>query len=55
MRTWEEQRPFLEVLREDTEVTAVLGADDLTARFDLGRALEHAGRAVDALDDGAPA
>ncbi len=49
--SWEQRRPFLEVLREDAEVTAVLDGDRLAACFDLGRALEHARRAVDALDD----
>jgi len=51
MRTWEELRPFLEVLREDAEVTTALGDDVLAGCFDLDRALVHAGRAVDALDD----
>jgi adenylosuccinate lyase len=51
MRTWEEQRPFLEVLREDTEVAAALDDDALAGCFDLDRSLLHAGRAVDALDD----
>ena len=49
MRTWEERRPFLDVLREDPEVTAVLDEARLAACFDLERALANAGRAVDAL------
>ncbi len=49
MRTWEERRPFLDVLREDPEVTAVLDDTRLAACFDLDHALANAGRAVDAL------
>ena len=49
MRTWEERRPFLDVLREDPEVTAALDDARLTACFDLGEALSNAGRAVDTL------
>ena len=51
MRTWEEQRPFLDVLRSDPEVLGVLGDERLVACFDLERALSNAGRAVDLLDD----
>jgi adenylosuccinate lyase len=50
MRTWEERRPFLRVLEEDADVRAALSDDRLRACFDLTRALEHAGRTVDALD-----
>jgi adenylosuccinate lyase len=50
MTTWEQRRPFLDVLSEDSEVTAVLTPERLAACFDLKRALVHAGRAVDALD-----
>ena len=50
MRTWEERRPFIDVLRDDKEVTDVLDAQRLAACFDLSHALEHAGRAVDALE-----
>jgi len=50
-RTWEERRPFVDVLREDPEVTATLDADRLSACFDLDHALENAGLAVDALDE----
>jgi adenylosuccinate lyase len=49
-RAWEERRPFLEVLREDPDVTSSLEPDRLTACFDLPRVLANAGRAVDALD-----
>ena len=51
MRTWEERRPFLDVLRSDPEVLGSLGDDVLVGCFDLDRALVNAGRAVDLLDD----
>lgn len=55
MRTWEEARPFRDVLAEDVEITAVLDPPTLDACFDLKRAVARAGRAVDALDEpGAP-
>ena len=38
MRTWEEARPFRDVLAEDAEVTAVLDPPTLDACFDLKRA-----------------
>jgi hypothetical protein len=41
---------LLEVLRDDDEVVATLG-DRLAACFDLTSVLEHATRAVDALDE----
>jgi len=41
-------RHLREVLREDPEVR--LGDEALDAAFDLGRALRHAGRFIDALD-----
>ena len=50
MRTWEERRPFLDVLREDADVVGRLGEERLAACFDLSDALAHAGRIVDALD-----
>jgi adenylosuccinate lyase len=49
-KSWEERRSFLDVLREDKDVTAALGDERLAACFDLDRALANAGRAVDALD-----
>jgi adenylosuccinate lyase len=51
MRTWEERRPFADVLRGDEEVVSVVDGGRLSACFDLDRALANAGRAVDALDD----
>ncbi len=49
--TWESERPFLDVLRENPEVVAALGEERLAACFDLKRSLTHAGRTVDALDE----
>jgi adenylosuccinate lyase len=51
MQTWEEARPFRDVLAEDPDVTAVLDSPALDACFDLKRAVARAGLAVDALDD----
>jgi adenylosuccinate lyase len=45
-----ERRPFLDVLREDPEVTARLPEERLAACFDLKSALANAGRVFDALD-----
>ena len=50
MTTWEQRRPFLSVLREDSEVSGALTGEQLEACFDLKRALTHTGRAVDHLD-----
>jgi adenylosuccinate lyase len=49
-RTWEQRRPFRDVLADDPEITAHLSAARLDACFDLTRAVAHAARAVDALD-----
>lgn len=49
--SWEQRLPFVDVLRADPEVTAALDDERLTACFDLDHALEHAVRAVDALDE----
>jgi adenylosuccinate lyase len=55
-RTWEERRPFREVLEQDADVRTTLSPDRLDACFNLDRAIVHAGRAVDALDtDSSPA
>jgi adenylosuccinate lyase len=51
-RTWEEHRPFRDVLADDAEITRHLPAAKLDECFDLHRALAHASRAVDALDEG---
>jgi adenylosuccinate lyase len=49
-RTWQEQRPFREVLAEDAEIGTQLSPDTLDSCFDLHHAVAHAGRAVDALE-----
>ena len=51
MQTWEDARPFRDVLAEDPDVTAVLDPPALDACFDLKRAVARAGLAVDALDE----
>jgi adenylosuccinate lyase len=51
MQTWEEARPFRDVLAEDPDVTAVLDPPTLDGCFDLKRAVARAGLAVDALDE----
>jgi adenylosuccinate lyase len=51
-RAIEERRGFREVLEKDPDVEAALGGalpDVLAEAFDLGRALAHAGRTIDAL------
>jgi adenylosuccinate lyase len=48
--TWEQRRPFIDVLREDSAVTGVLSADALAACFDLATALADSGRVFDVLD-----
>ena len=53
MATWEQRRPFLDVLRADPEVVETLGEERLATCFDLKSALgnaDHAVRALDALD-----
>jgi len=49
-RSWEDRRPFLEILLEDHDVVDALGPARLEGCFDLIGALAHAGRSVDALD-----
>lgn len=51
MATWEQRRPFLDVLREDTAVLAALGEDRLAACFDLSAAIRLARRTVEALGE----
>jgi adenylosuccinate lyase len=51
MQTWDEARPFRDVLADDPDVTAVLDPPALDACFDLKRAVARAGLAVDALDE----
>ncbi len=50
MATWEQRRPFIDVLRGDPEVVDILGEDRLAACFDLKAALGHADHTVRALD-----
>jgi len=50
-RTWEEARPFQDVLRDDPEVTAALSDERLEACFDLPRALAHVDRVFDSLSE----
>jgi adenylosuccinate lyase len=50
MAAWAERRPFLDILREDPEVTSRLSQARLAACFDLKSALANAGRVFDALD-----
>jgi adenylosuccinate lyase len=50
MKTWEERRPFLEVLRDDPEVVDALSAATLEACFDLKRAVANVGRTFEVLD-----
>ena len=45
---WEQRKPFRTLLEADPEMTA--GSETLDDAFSLERALTHAGRAVDALD-----
>lgn len=49
METWDQRRPFVEVLLDDPEVTAKLSKDQIGACFDLERSLTHISRAFDAL------
>jgi adenylosuccinate lyase len=50
-RTWDEERPFRDVLGEDAEIGERLSPDALDACFDLDHAVAHAARAVDALEE----
>lgn len=50
MATWEQRRPFREVLGEDTAVLDALGAQRLDQCFDLGRSVANVGRTFDVLD-----
>jgi adenylosuccinate lyase len=50
MKTWDERRPFFDVLREDADVVATLPAATLEACFDLKRAVANVGRTFDVLD-----
>ena len=49
-KTWEEHRPFLDVLREDREIAELLPGEQLEACFDLKRAIANVGRTFEVLD-----
>ncbi|MDQ4065443.1 MAG: adenylosuccinate lyase, partial [Actinomycetota bacterium] len=42
MAAWEEQRPFIELLKSDPEVTEHLDPSEIEACFDPARYLQHA-------------
>lgn len=50
MATWEQRRPFVEVLLEDSEVTANISKSQIGSCFDLDRSLAHVSRAFEVLD-----
>jgi adenylosuccinate lyase len=49
MRAWDENRSYLEVLKEDTEASEFLSAPRLDEIFDVGRFLENLGVVFDRL------
>jgi adenylosuccinate lyase len=51
LRTWEERRPFIDVLREDPEITKTLTDEQLAGCFDLKRAIANVDRTFAVLDD----
>jgi adenylosuccinate lyase len=51
LRTWEERRPFIDVLREDPEITKTLSDEQLVACFDLSVAIANIGHTFAALDE----
>ncbi len=50
MLTWEQRRPFIDVLREDADVVKTLGDDRLAECFSLEHALANTGRTFEAMD-----
>ena len=50
MATWEQRRPFKELLAEDESVVEALGAERLEQCFDLQRSVANVGRTFDVLD-----
>ena len=50
LRTWEERRPFIDVLREDPEITKTLTPEQLDGCFDLKRAIANVNRTFEVLD-----
>jgi adenylosuccinate lyase len=51
MAAWDEDRPLVELLKSDPEVTAHLNPDEIEACFDPARYLEHAGDIFDRLEN----
>ena len=50
MKTWDERRPFIDVLRDDPEVMAALDPKALVGCFDLQKAVANIGRTFEVLD-----
>src|SRR5215207_932986 len=51
LKTWDERRPFIDVLREDPDITATLTDAQLVACFDLQKAIANIDRTFAALDE----
>jgi len=51
LKTWDERRPFIEVLREDPDITSALTDAQLVACFDLQKAIANIDRTFAALDE----
>jgi adenylosuccinate lyase len=51
LKTWDERRPFIDVLREDADITATLTDAQLAACFDLQKAIANVDRTFAALDE----
>jgi adenylosuccinate lyase len=50
MKTWDQRRPFIDMLSEDADVMAALTRPQLEACFDLERAVANIGRTFEVLD-----
>jgi adenylosuccinate lyase len=51
LKTWDERRPFIDVLREDADITATLTDAQLVACFDLQKAIANVDRTFAVLDE----
>jgi adenylosuccinate lyase len=51
MAAWEEDRPLVELLKSDPDVTAHLNPDEIEGCFDPARYLGHAGDIFDRLEN----
>jgi adenylosuccinate lyase len=51
LKTWDERRPFVDVLREDADITATLTDEQLVACFDLQKAIANVDRTFAVLDE----